>query len=133
MNTFQAGTEPNTMPVVSATPAVNSNTCRSGCTSMSRRSGNPAIRLPVARTCTSAPEPKYAITRPRTLAASDSSTDSVSSCRTNRTRLAPSDTRTAISPCLAAARASSMLATFVHAMSNSMPTISMTTNSGFSN
>ena len=46
----------------------------------------------------------------------------MSSCRTSSQRPAPSDVRIAISFSRAAARASSMLATLVHAISNSTPT-----------
>ena len=46
----------------------------------------------------------------------------MSSCRTNRARLAPIARRTAISCCRTAARASSRFATFEHAISNTMPT-----------
>ena len=59
-----------------------------------------------------------------------SSSDSVNTCRTRRSRPAPSDTRTAISRCLAAPRASSMLATLVHAISRSRPTTAISTSSG---
>ena len=46
----------------------------------------------------------------------------MSSCRTRRHRVAPSDARIAISFSRAVARASSMLATLLHAISSSSPT-----------
>jgi hypothetical protein len=49
---------------------------------------------------------------------SDNSRLSVSSCRTMRVRLAPTASRTASSRCLAAALASSRLAIFAQAISN---------------
>ena len=64
---------------------------------------------------------------------------SVSSCRTSRPRLAPSDSRTAISRCRDAARASITLDTFAHAATSTRPnaantgasTAASSTDSGF--
>ena len=59
---------------------------------------------------------------PTTPLISDSSTLSTSSCRTMRQRLAPSETRTAISRDRCAARASSRLATLAQAISSTNAT-----------
>ncbi len=79
---------------------------------------------------TSASAPTYASATPTRLPAAESNSDSVSTCRTSRSRPAPSETRTAISRCRAAPRASSMLATFVHMRTSRTPTIAITTRSG---
>ena len=52
----------------------------------------------------------------------ESSSDSVSSCRTSRQRLAPSDNRIATSRRRPTARDSSRLATFAHAISSTSAT-----------
>ena len=58
---------------------------------------------------------------------SDSNTLSVSSCRTNWPRVAPSDNRTAISRWRMNPRAISRFATFAQAMSKTRPTIPINT------
>ena len=62
--------------------------------------------------------------------AAESSSDSVSTCRTRRSRPAPSAMRTAISRCRAAPRASNKVATLVHASNKSRLTIAISANSG---
>ena len=69
--------------------------------------------------------PAYARPRPATPATNASSTLSTSSCRTMRHRVAPIETRTAISRERSAARASSRLATFAQAMSSTNATAPM--------
>ena len=60
---------------------------------------------------------------------SDSSTLSVSNCRTSWPRVAPSDSRTAISRWRMKPRAISRFATFAHAISSTRPTIAISTTS----
>ena len=64
---------------------------------------------------------------PTTPPASASNTLSVSNCRTNRARLAPNDKRIAISLRRPAARATNSPARFVHAISNTSATVSIST------
>ena len=66
--------------------------------------------------------PKYAKTQPTAMPTHASIRLSMSSCRTSRPRLAPSDVLSASSRCRPAARLSSMFATLAHAMSSSNPT-----------
>jgi len=66
--------------------------------------------------------PQYATPAPSRPPAVESSTLSVSSCRSSRARRAPSASRTAISRCRPLARASSRPATLAHAISSSSAT-----------
>ncbi len=65
--------------------------------------------------------------RPPAPPKSESSSPSVSSCRTKRPRLAPSDKRIATSRRRAAPRAKSMFARFRQAMSSTAPDMPMST------
>ena len=56
---------------------------------------------------------------------------SVSNCEITRQRLAPTASRTAISRCLAAPRASIRFATFAHAMNSTSATMTNKIRSGF--
>src|SRR5256885_4526411 len=82
--------------------------------------------------CPSAWTPQNASNKPKPPPARESSTLSVSNWRATRSRPAPSATRTAISGCRAAARASRRLATFAQAMSRTNATApSNTSNAPF--
>ena len=104
------------MPVTITSPVTNANMRQSGARFNFRGSSpeaNPtSMRLPqIATTTLNAP------------AATDNSALSVSSWRQRRQRPAPIDIRTAISLRRAAARASSRVATFTHAISSTSPPI----------
>ena len=81
----------------------------------------------------SASAPKRASTTPSNAPAPESRSDSVRTWRASRMRPAPSETRTAISRRRAAPRASSMLATLVHAINCSSPTTAIRMRSGAEN
>ena len=85
---------------------------------------------PLAMIFNSAPVPTAATSSPHTVPMSESSTDSVNTWRISLQPPAPSDTRSAISRCRVAPRASNRLATLVHARSNSSPTTAISTSSG---
>ena len=74
--------------------------------------------------------PQYANRTPNVPPSTESITLSVKSCRATRARPAPSASRTAISFCRAAARASISPATFAQAISKIMPTASIRTYKG---
>ena len=116
-----AGTKPKTRPVRTVMPSVNSKMRASGAGRMS--SGFPS-------TGTSASNPRVmakASAMPAAPPASDSTMLSTSNWRTNRPRVAPSDSRTEISFCLAKARAISRLATLAQAIRSTNPTMHINT------
>ncbi len=112
-----AGTSPVANPETSAATAATPNTRKSRLTSCCRG------RLPGGRSANNQPIPQTASTKPTSAPENASSTLSVNSCRTTRARPAPSALRTAISRSRPDARASSVLATFAHAMSSTNVTI----------
>ena len=71
------------------------------------------------------PHSQFAIAPPRPAPMNDSRMHSTSNWRTKRARLAPIESRTAISRSRAAARANSKLARLAHVMSRTIPTIAI--------
>ena len=112
----RAGTSPAMIPVSAAAVAVNASTRQSSDTSSASGTGIGRLTLLMARVSHHANATPAAAPRPA------STTASVSNCCTSRARLAPTAMRTAISFCRADARASSMPATFAHAMRSTRPT-----------
>ena len=125
----QAGTSPNSKPVITAAPAAKSSTCTSRWTGICSGCGMWIGDRPDAMIFTNACAPKYANDTPHTPPAVERSSDSVSTCRAIRNRPAPNATRTAISRRRAAPRASNMLATLMHASSSSTTTAAIISNS----
>ncbi len=118
-----AGARPNTTPVSSATAAVNRSAFRSSRIDVRPSTVRPPMRrpnaVPLAGLITlSARTPTNAIPSPAAALAADSSTLSVSSCRTSRARLAPTARRMAISRLRTVPRANSRLAMFTHAINS---------------
>ncbi len=110
-----AGSSPNTIPV---TMLVDTATARTRALiaisdNLNRVGGSSA---PIASTL------HHAASTPRAAPVADSSRPSTSSPRVNTQREAPSAERTAISRARVVDRARTRLATFAHAMSNSMAT-----------
>ena len=125
-----AGNRPNSRPVISETPIVKAMTRQSsgGMTTAAplasvRRGMFPGTSISNPRT------PAAPRARPRTPPHPASSTLSVSSWRTTRPRAAPIAERTANSRWRPAARASSRLATFAHAISSTSATAPNSTSS----
>src|ERR1035441_3047650 len=121
---FNAGTSPNSSPVMSATAKLNSRMRPSGV------AARPSGVAPCGRKLSIAFTPAYAMATPATPPVSASSTLSTSSWRTICPRPAPSARRTAISRWRPAARTSRRLATLPHAISNTSATMPMSTPSG---
>ena len=104
-----AGASPNTIAVSVVTAATNATT---------RQSITVARPVLPGSSCL----PQYPTRIPNAPPSEESSRLSVSSCRTSRARVAPSDRRTEISFCRPVARESSRLATFAHTMSSTSTT-----------
>ena len=121
-----AGMRPNRRPVSSATRMVNARTRQSMPTS--EPSAPTRGRLAVL-TLSRARIPTTPATEPTAAPARESSTLSVSSCRTMRARPAPMATRMAISRRRPMARASSRLATLAQAISSTRLTAPTSTSS----
>src|SRR5258708_3724244 len=125
---FNAGTSPNTIPVSSDTPSVNTNTRQSSTTpdpSSPIRGMFPGLITSSART------PTYPSPRPSTPPARDNITLSVSNCRINAPRPAPIAARMAISRLRIVARASSRFATLAQAINSTKLTAPTNTSSDF--
>ena len=118
---LSAGASPKKIPTSSATPRVKSRTCRSTPISFTRGSA-------AGREFKTDLVPQYASSSPAPALASESTTLSVSSCRTTRTRPAPSAARIVNSRVRPVARASSRLATLAHAISRTKPTAPSSTS-----
>ncbi len=94
------------------------------------------MRIALARGSSAAPitpsarTPAYARATPNAPPRSDSTTLSVTSCRSRRPRPAPSAERTASSDCRADARASSSEAMFTHVIRSTKATAPISTSSG---
>ena len=108
---FQAGTRPNRIAVASETSSAYARTVAS--TAKSKRTGNGSASVGIEDNSRPAP---CAISTPMPPPMIASTTLSPRSWRRRRPRLAPIAARTAISRRRAAARASSMFATFAHAI-----------------
>ena len=122
-----AGARPNKIPVASDSPSVNNSTRKSGVLESASFVPEPGRNFRSTRPL------QYAIANPAAPPASASVVLSTSNCRITLARPAPSASRTAISFCRAAARASNRFATFAHAISITSPTIAINTISGFEN
>ena len=114
-----AGSTPNSMPVASATPAVNHTTPGSSAIPAASRASAGIASAP-ARTI--ARKPTTPAARPSTPPATASSVLSVSNCRTTRERCAPSAARVAISRRRRCPRASSSVATLAHPINSTNTT-----------
>ena len=115
--TCSAGARPKTMPVPRQMAARNASTTPSIVNFIQYGLPTSAVsRASKRRT------PRIESPRPRTPLTIASRTLSTSSWRTMRQRLAPSDTRTAISRVRCVERASSRFATFAHAISSTKAT-----------
>ena len=121
----RAGNNPKTIPVRQVNSAVNARMRKSGSGLMSRgllslgmSAINPRVMM-TARMMPAAPP------------ASDSTRLSIRSWRISCPREAPIESRTAISFCRAKARAISRFATLAQAMSNTRPTMHMSTTRAF--
>ena len=111
------------MPVKSVSTNVNERIRRSGVGWI--RMGEPPAGISASRPRVSA----TASAIPTAPPTSERSTLSVSSWRTSCHRVAPIDSRTAISRCRMKPRAISRLATFAHAISSTRPTMHINTMS----
>ena len=109
-----AGNRPNSSPVLIASRPANPSMRGS---SLKVTSANPSggMNVPIRSSV------HFATSTPPTAPITASSTDSVSSCRTSCQRLAPIDSRTAISAARPVPRTSSRLAMLVQAMSSTVP------------
>ena len=116
---FSAGIRPATMAVRMDATTVNASTRAS-----SRRSSDTAIGSGSSMVV-SARISHHARPMPTAAPAAASNRLSISNCCTRRPRPAPSARRTLISRARAAPRASSMPATFAHAISRTRPTATM--------
>ena len=118
-----AGSSPNSSPVASASAPVNRSIVASRRNSMMDvASGGSidAIKASVQRATSRPPNPPNPA----------SSHDSASSCRMSCPRVAPIDSRTAISPARSAVLASSKLAMFTQASSSTTPVTLSSRNNG---
>jgi hypothetical protein len=118
-----AGASPNQRPLSTESAVTNARTPPSiaTCEKPLASAGSTTFR-PRTASCASA--------TPSRPPMSASATLSVSSCRRMRLRLAPSAARSPISLRRDAARESSRLATFAHAISSTIPTAAWSTSSG---
>ena len=120
-----AGAKPKRKLVTSEIAAVNTMTRLSMPT---EKGSGPASTPIVMRTSSSLSS--GAIARPTAAASAPIIRLSTSSCAMIRPRLAPIDSRTAISRCRVVARANSRFAVFAHAISSSKPTIAISAYNG---